>query len=614
MPNSFNNASACSKDSDNEKEKIKDVYLCVFFDGTGNNCFEQKHKQEKLKKKAKVAAQLLNAGAMAATKKGGHTYSKTPTLLSINPLESVTDAIDKAAEKNRYGLTDYQKQEEQATVRIPLEYGQQKYSNVARLRAMVSEPPKDATKRFRSFYIEGAGRTWTSGSDVEGLGMGTSSTGVVDLVSKAMILVNEYLASALPLDKSDIALHFAIFGFSRGSACGRLFAFMLSKMASSLPKLKEFTEYLPKSYFKSGGIKFLEGYRSKDVDFMGIYDTVASIGFLHKDDNDTNHGLSYHFKRIKDKTPGSGEARKGAVNVLHAAFLLSDAHNNFHRDNVYNYGLYSPQLPHVKHTFHICAMDEYRENFALTDLGAHLKDLKGNCTEVLMPGCHSDIGGGYVDEDPEERMTLRTRINKKVTRMIANEDPTHPIPSAPISLETLRELGWMSPMDETRYHKDFSQRIKIVRQDKIEFEPQRAEGYSNISLKMMKKRAMGKFGLEGVWPDEYLPFQERGTLPARYAIPDGLKGIDVTTKCDEFAEGERHVIITNAPNYKYLRQHYIHFTCTDELNVEKWHLKQSGANLGNPPYWLKKDDYYLLCRLVYHGDPSDHGLHTMEEY
>ena len=55
------------------------------------------------------------------------------------------------------------------------------------------------------------------------------------------------------------------------------------------------------------------------------------------------------------------------------------------------YGLYSPTLAHVLNTCHICALDEFRANFALSDIGKAADDN----IELFLPGCHSDIGGGY---------------------------------------------------------------------------------------------------------------------------------------------------------------------------------------------------------------------------
>ena len=75
-------------------------------------------------------------------------------------------------------------------------------------------------------------------------------------------------------------------------------------------------------------------------------------------------------------------------------------------------------------------------------------------------------------------------------------------------------------------------------------------------------------------------------------------------------------MIPDVNEYKRLRRNYLHFSCTDELNIEHFHLNASGANIGNPPNWRKlkeKNDEYLLCRLIYRGDKEDSQLHYMKD-
>ncbi len=147
---------------------------------------------------------------------------------------------------------------------------------------------------------------------------------------------------------------------------------------------------------------------------------------------------------------------------------------------------------------------------------------------------------------------------------------------------------------------------------KIEFEHFAREGYSNITLQMMYKAAISKLKNEG-WPAKFIPFKENQKLPIRFEIPNILKFLFDNKYELEFCEGKRHWIIPDESKYKTLRTHYLHFSCTDELNPEKFHVTQTLANLGNPPYWLSQPsntncEYYLLSRLIYHGDKGDNSL------
>ena len=72
-----------------------------------------------------------------------------------------------------------------------------------------------------------------------------------------------------------------MFGFSRGSASARIFANML---LNSEP----LSEEIPESSRK---IIFPEGKRmSVQLKFMGIFDTVSSLGFNHADDEGLDFG------------------------------------------------------------------------------------------------------------------------------------------------------------------------------------------------------------------------------------------------------------------------------------------------------------------------------------
>jgi len=57
-----------------------------------------------------------------------------------------------------------------------------------------------------------------------------------------------------------------------------------------------------------------------------------------------------------------------------------------------------------KMVFHICGADEYRKDFSLTNIDSAIK--AGVGTEVILPGAHSDIGGGYPASIGEDIVTI----------------------------------------------------------------------------------------------------------------------------------------------------------------------------------------------------------------
>lgn len=630
-------------------ENLTDVYISVFFDGTANNIYEQVYKKERRdernKKIDKFAAQMAVAPAYAissilfnSSKNMANTYSQNKSDKQQYGMEHFSEQKEKA--ENDLNISEHDPNVKKDAKNLD-DNGGWKYSNVAILRSLVKNKEAKETKSPENgekvigidynIYVEGSGKKWDGGSDAIGLGMGTGRTGVVGLVSKAMVLVDNFLKSCIPLShRPKVKLHFAVFGFSRGATCGRLFSFLITDDQNSLPKKEEFKQYLPQSLYSGGNLRFLEDFKedNKTVDFLGIYDTVSSIGFLKKNDNSTD----YSINQFKETEKGSGQYINKLTGLFGAKNKIkkSDAYGTYHCDNAREYGLYSPQNNRVKHAIHICAIDEFRENFALVDLGA---EIKSHCTEIFMPGCHSDIGGGYINEDTDKRVTLRRHINPLInsmfnyhltpTRLNRSIDPRSveieefykkPPKSLKqmdiLSPQELIDLGWMDADKEIK-SPQFTPTEKII------FNQNSMEGYSNIPLKMMKERAMGALGLLKIWPKEFLPFT--GQLPTRFAVPGDAILNEIKTQCQSvFAEGQRHwVLPSSLKNYVAIRRKYLHLTCTDVLRDNG--LKATGGNMGNPPNWQKRkspngNDYYLLCRLIYHGDNNDSKLHDMTEY
>lgn len=703
-------ANSCPLQKPSYIEGITDIYICIFFDGTGNNMYEQIHK-------AKAVQERMIADSISYT--AGITYSLRPDLFKSKASDKYDEIFGKPRiqteeQKNkdleRYGMEDYDLQRKQAEYEYKIEksknrkyqddpdnMGGWKYSNIAILRSLTTKCSGDNKKDDKgviginyNLYIEGSGQKWGVGSDVVALGMGVRREGVVGLVSKAVVFVQNFVDSVVaPDNRKTVEIHFAVFGFSRGSTCGRLFSYLVAEYPNNLPRKNEFKQYLPKSLFGDDDkLHFLDDY-NKDkvtVDFLGIYDTVSSIGFLQKNDNSTNYGISRFFECPKENgkylhfdssdeeissSDGSDDDKKKKkkwyINILHGSQLKDgepllydtpdgpvpnwdaveqaatdgfwgDAKWNFHRFNVHDYGLYSPSLPKVEHTYHICAMDEFRENFALVDLGSKLT----HCSEVFMPGCHSDIGGGFMYNDQLEKYTLRLKIAGKNTLINKSPDPRNLDELVPLSQDVLEELGWLTATTGQKIRvvcspDDFSPAIEIPVKPtykkpikkgedistiegrtiylsdnfrKVEFVRFVQEGYSNVTLDMMKEKAINTLSK---WPDRFKPFSD-SNLPSRFKVPEDLQAILIEAKTKS-NEGERNYVVPDVDEYKRLRRNYLHFSCTDELNMEHLHLKASGANIGNPPNWRKMDNDkgYLLCRLIYRGDKNDSQLHYVED-
>ena len=107
-----------------------------------------------------------------------------------------------------------------------------------------------------------------------------------------------------------------------------------------------------------------------NVGFVGLFDTVSSFAHDQKEVMSQSAGL----KGIQKEMPFTDD-----VQQLGLKFTQNDA----------------------ARVFHLVAGDEFRINFSLTDIQSAI-DLNIGY-EVQIPGAHSDIGGGYVNDRPEYR-------------------------------------------------------------------------------------------------------------------------------------------------------------------------------------------------------------------
>lgn len=540
-------------------------------------------------------------------------------------------------------------------------------------------------------YVEGSGandmkEAWT-GFSARGLGFGVSKTGVVALVSKAVSAVDSRLSFFKTCKK--VNLHFDVFGFSRGAACARLFSYLIKRGKTDiLDREIEFAKYYCKHLYKEievGSKKmkklcFLDDYsykssgnesKTKEVCFLGIFDTVVSIGMLRRK---KNTDLDNSSNKFWDKN--------NTINPLRVAFVEKDFKGNLHDLNAKEYGMYSPQLGVP--TFHICAMDEFRENFALTDVG---EQVPKNSLEIFLPGCHSDIGGGYICNN-EEKIVL----NKYPTFSLEGIPLIKPLKGCahifisnphcergehePIGLSSMRKLGWLPYKEEitnqpiwkfwkkftpllhnkaeTQFNKTSEQKknstqgesedngalnneIKYSvqgesknngsfekegkigkyewwdRGDKIGWKRTVPSFFSNVPLHLMAERASvitkRSLFLDGGGYEKG-SFWEKGY----YDIPKELQEFydDVKKKVNiESDNGCRKWIFPDddysSEKYRKLRLFHLHFTSEQKLGVSRLWDVQNATKVG--------DYYNVISRIVYHGNKEDSGnMHYMFNY
>ncbi|WP_429076688.1 T6SS phospholipase effector Tle1-like catalytic domain-containing protein [Aeromonas hydrophila] len=191
-------------------------------------------------------------------------------------------------------------------------------------------------------YIDGIGTESGQGDSMKGQALDygpTSSYGKVLLACREKIVseVKALLKDALPTLECIHKIEFDVFGFSRGASAARQFVNTIDQQADH--PLAEAVTNAPEIRLKAG----FDWASREDcrIKFVGLFDTVCSSLL---------------------------EAR--------SVTLTSDC---------------------AERVVHLTAKDEWRYFFALTRITNDVegKKIASNFTELALPGCHSDIGGGY---------------------------------------------------------------------------------------------------------------------------------------------------------------------------------------------------------------------------
>lgn len=141
-------------------------------------------------------------------------------------------------------------------------------------------------------------------------------------------------------------IYVSAFGFSRGSAQARAFTNWLMSLCALDAELCQ------------RGVKFSLGGFELEFNFVGLFDTVASVGIANT---------------LGDSGPFSGFDG-------HAAWADAEESLRIHKD--------------VQKCLHLVAAHEVRRSFPVDSVSIN-GELPANCEEVIFPGVHSDLGSGY---------------------------------------------------------------------------------------------------------------------------------------------------------------------------------------------------------------------------
>ena len=571
------------------------------------------------------------------------------------------------------------------------------YTNVAILESLYKCENKknnkgEITERHISIYIEGSGadmqfvastaRGYKGTIGLAGLGLGTGPTGVVSKIRKASTMVNRLLDQYKCMGNVKVKFHFDLFGFSRGATCARVMAYLIN----SDPNTNK--AYTGNDGIKNDGIIKKEDYflltskekeflpideinektTEKEIRFMGIFDTVSSIGV-----KDKNKALSILTNLLENTINKEKESHKKDIPTLWSFIkptilpvckalgsLINSAvgdivgeyignyftykaeekitpivmeveryaqHNDYrdkgtegisvlapegksflHKDNVKDYGLWATKL--AKNVVHVCAMDEVRQNFALVDIESSLKEGTGNSIEVFIPGCHTDIGGGASIGMEEEKI-----INKDSNRYLTSyyvhskswleKDKGDLL--KPINVKSLKEIGWLNPDSKTPEFFTFSVtgRVKLD-----EDETYYCDNSAPANVIMYRHVTPGYSNIALNYMKEKSAEEPFNAIPRAYRVPKDLN--DLYGQLKTINDSGRYFVYPNKlEQYSELRRKFIHFSFN-----EQWLDVADNALVNGPEYTTidNSDNGHIkvISRIIYPGITDAESMHMFD--
>ncbi|WP_170930081.1 DUF2235 domain-containing protein, partial [Pseudomonas sp. R5(2017)] len=384
-------------------------------------------------------------------------------------------------------------------------------SNVARLYDLYinqsdEEIPADAEMASVSIYVDGIGTSSTGEDSIYSQGTGLGAQGVrtrVEETSGQFLKTIRTFQDNNP-DKRIKKVEFDIFGFSRGAAAARDFANEVMKGQESV-----LAKALPAGSPALTASFQWSAKSDVSINFIGIYDTVAAI----------------------------------------ANPLLGD----FTGHNARNPGINIALPPGIaKKIVHLVARNERRYNFSLNSAGS---------ADIIMPGVHSDLGGGYLP-----KATERVLISKPRRSDVDRTTPTSEANSYKLAQQDLRRLQdqmaqYNLPLELRTWEVPFTSRDRDDRTPKKHVYAavsSRREVRSELSLIYL--RTMRELAVKNDVPFNEIPEKDpRLTLPAELT--------PISEKIINYALGKSQTIGLSPQEEELLFQKYIHLS--DNWNAAK---------------------------------------------
>ena len=301
--------------------------------------------------------------------------------------------------ENSRDITDYRRADERGFFdRMGVDNSlMNDYSNVARMWQCCNES--------YAIYIEGIGTLDRQKDISAGFQFGSGDTGIRGKVRRGCYELAKKINKKLPKETDEvIKVTLDVFGFSRGAAAARNFLYEVN-----VSNKREEDTKLDKRFERTGKRPYderCENYYNEYAYFYYDKDSVrVNIDFFEEDKWPKYGYLGYYL--LKDKVSPEVLDRIRLEIRFVGIYDTVSSYEEF--GNISGLDLLDKGIQHSKKSFfdddveqlqlnnlgkfqkavHFTAMNEHRENFALTKMRVE------NCIEKTFPGVHCDIGGAY---------------------------------------------------------------------------------------------------------------------------------------------------------------------------------------------------------------------------
>ena len=298
---------------------------------------------------------------------------------------------------------------------LDADIGTDEHSNVARLFLAYPKDVEDIG--VHKYYIPGLGTYFRDIGDIgDDDGAAFARHGEARL-QQAMRWLDETIARH-PADKV-ASIQVYLFGFSRGATLARAFARRIQDRCQPLRGQPGRHTWL------SVGTPFA-------IQFLGLFDTVASVGIP------ASAGLNSLFlaKKWRDLEPALTSRRRDADSGL-AAQAFGDQAGADPTPTPWDGHLgWAGNLrvpPVVQRTLHLIAMNEIRNSFPLDTIWDGDR-LPHNAEELVYPGAHSNVGGGYRPGEGGKSMVSQFMLSKIPLRKMYDEAVLAGVPLLPLEV------------------------------------------------------------------------------------------------------------------------------------------------------------------------------------